>query len=211
MDKKELLSLNIVFMPPKEVFDFSISQFNEIAKNNAVSFKLDGVNNFPHITIYQLNIPSENLEKLYKALEDITGGTLLEDLEFTEYEMHEGYIGVSFLPSESIRRTQRQVIEVVNKLREGRNVVEPDSAAASHFSDKQREVIKEFGFDNLLEFYNPHITITRMADVQKAEEIIKTLKWPFKEFKASSIGVYERGEYGTCNKLLKEFRLGAVG
>lgn len=208
--ENETQALNIVFMPPLEVFDFSISQCAEIARDNKVNFNLDGIRNFPHATIYQLNIPIKNLEDLIKVLGEVTHDILPQDLKFTQYEVHNGYIGASFLPTDSIRQVQKKIVEASTPLREGLSVLDPDGEEAKNFSDEQKDKIREFGFENLFEFYNPHITITCMKDAEKAEEVAQTLKWQFGEFKSTLIGLYERGEYGTCNKLIKEFKL-AVG
>ncbi|MBI2594033.1 hypothetical protein HYW44_05330 [Candidatus Daviesbacteria bacterium] len=149
------LGLNIVFMPSREVSDLAIVQCSQIAQDNEVSFKLDGTYNFPHVTIYQLIIPKKNLEKLIQTLSEIANNTGPELFEFTKYEAHEGFIGACFLPAEPIRNTQKKIVGSVTPLREGRNVIEADSNAAKSFSDLQRGIIREYGFDNLFEFYNP--------------------------------------------------------
>lgn len=205
MDKR----LNIVFIPPKEVANYSIGLCKKM-KVNEVSFLLDGINNLPHITIYQLAIPENNLERLVEKLDQITKNFSAQKFIFTDFQEHTGFLGASFKLTESIKRVQEEIVEQITELREGRNILEVNDPAVEDWPENHKRVVVRYGFDNLFDFYNPHITITRLPDFEKAQNLARKLSWPFAEFESDAIGLYELGEFGTCNKLIREFKLRAA-
>lgn len=207
MDKR----LNIVFIPPEEIAGYATGLCRKVMEGYKISFALDGINNIPHITIYQLVIPEKNQEKLIEILGQIVLKISPKKFEFTSFEAYLGYLGVNFKPFAEIKLAQREIVEKVTALREGRNILEVDDPRTGTWPENHKQIVARYGFDNLFEFYNPHITITRLPDFKKAQELTQKLIWPFKEFKTHSIGLYELGEFGTCNKLIREFKLGAVG
>ena len=206
MDKR----LNIVFIPPKEIVDHSIRLCEEIKRENEVSFLLDGINNNPHVTIYQMVIPGWNLERLVEKLDQTIKNFNAQKFIFTDFQEHSGFLGASFKLTESIKRVQEEIVEQITELREGRNILEVNDPAVEDWPESHRQIVADYGFDNLFDFYNPHITITRLPDFEKARDLAGKLSWPFAEFESNSIGLCELGDFGTCNKLLKEFKLAAV-
>lgn len=202
--------LNIVFMLPKEIADYATGLCRKVMEDHEVSFSLDAVNNFPHITIYQLVIPDKNRAKLIEVLGLTVAKISPQKLEFIGFQEHFGFLGASFKPSEDIKAAQREIVETVTTLREGKNVLEVDDPRTEGWPESHKKIVAEYGFDNLFDFYNPHITITRLPDFAKAKQLTEELTWPFSEFESNSIGLYSLGEFGTCNKLIREFKLGAA-
>lgn len=204
------IRLNIVFIPPKEVADSATGLCRKVMEDHEVSFFLDGVNNFPHITIYQMVIPEKNLDKLLEVLGQATEKIRPQKFDFIGLQEHWGFLGASFKLSAAIRGVQREVVERVTKLREGKNVLEVDDPRTESWPENHKQIVADYGFDNLFDFYNPHITITRLLDFAKAKQLTKELTWLFGKFESNSIGLYSLGEFGTCNKLIKEFKLKAA-
>lgn len=209
-DENQSTALNIVFIPPKEVADYSVSLCQEVAKNFKVNFNLDGSNNFPHITIYQLIIPDKNLKELIRRLDQIAKNLRPQFFEFTDFEVHFGFLGASFKLTDSIKTAQKKVVEGVTDLREGKKVLEVNDPRVESWPKSHKQIVARYGFDNLFDFYNPHITITRLVDLDRAKKLTGKLNWPFGEFDSNSIGLYSLGEFGTCNKLIREFKLKAA-
>ena len=240
------IRLDIVFIPPKGVANYSINLCAQIEKQEQISFSLDGVNNFPHITIYQLVVPENNLERLIENLDQVTKNLnpqtfivhsqnhkrqfvdeadsgssrtsrRLEQEEitgvspwsfiFSDFQEHFGFLGASFKNTEKIKKVQKEIVEQTTELREGRNIQEANDPTVASWPENHKKIIAEYGFDNLFDFYNPHITITQLPDFEKAKQLAENLTWPFTKFVSNSIGLYELGEFGTCNKLIKEFKL----
>lgn len=206
MDKR----LNIAFIPPKEIADYATGLCRKVMEDHEVSFSLDGVNNFPHITIYQLVIPEKNLEKLVGILDSITEKITIQRFEFINFQENFGFLGASFKAVEAIKAVQREIVDRVTGLREGRDILEVDDPRTKGWPESHKKIVAGYGFDNLFDFYNPHITITRLPDFKKAQDLAGKLAWPFSEFESNSIGLYSLGEFGTCNKLIREFKLGAA-
>ena len=61
---------NIVLLPPSVVNNQVIKLSKLLSKKYKTEFIVDGKNKFPHATLYQLEVPKKNLEKLYKSLEE---------------------------------------------------------------------------------------------------------------------------------------------
>lgn len=75
------------------------------------------------------------------------------------------------------------------------------------FTAAQLKNINDYGYPGAINLYNPHLTITRLKDKNKAQEVLSIVRWNIPEFTADKIGVYKSGEHGTCRELVKVFNL----
>jgi hypothetical protein len=199
--------LNIVFTLPEKASRSAVSLSGKIKTETRVNFTLHKNTNVPHITVYQLIIPDRNLNRLIKILEDLALKLPPQNFRFAGFEEHSGYLSVELSLPPRVKLFQEEVIKSVNFLREGRSLIGEEGA--SNYPKSQRKNIAEYGFDNLLDFYNPHITITCLSDPENAKKLISELSWTENEFFCSSIGLYSLGEFGTCKELIREFKLRA--
>lgn len=197
--------LNIVFTLPEKVSRSAVSLSGKIKTETRVNFTLHQSTNVPHITVYQLIIPDRNLDRLIKILEDLALKLPPQNFRFAGFEEHSGYLSVQLDLPPRVKLFQEEVVKSVNFLREGRSLIGEEEAL--NYPESQRKNIAEYGFDNLLDFYNPHITITCLSDPEKAKRFISGLNWTENEFSCSAIGLYSLGEFGTCKELIREFKL----
>lgn len=198
--------LNIVFIPPEKISSAAIDLCKQIENLYKVSFSLDGVTNHPHITIYQLIVSEDSLQKLTHILERIAQLATSQEFVFKNFQQHFGFLGASFEPTNQIKTFQQLVVEKTEAFR-SKDIIQLDNSIIQQYPQKQQEIIRKFGFDNLLDFYNPHITITQLSDFKTAEKLTNELSWEAGSFCSNSLGLYELGDFGTCNKLIKKFKL----
>lgn len=194
-------------MPSTEASKYSINLCKKIELETSVNFSLDGVNNFSHITIFQLVIPKENLDKVIEVLESTVKEIPVQEMRFTNFGCHFGFVEADFELTEELKDAQLKIVNSVNDLREGESVIKVWNRNTDHYSKEALYNASNYGFDNLFEIYNPHLSITCLSDFEKAKDYTQKLAWPFKEFTSETVGLYLLGEYGTCTTLIREFNL----
>ncbi|MDO8579371.1 MAG: DUF1045 domain-containing protein, partial [bacterium] len=106
-----------------------------------------------------------------------------------------------------IQQAHEKIVSVLNPLREGR-IRDKYKEYHMEFNSEELENIEKYGYPGAMDLYNPHLTITRLKDENKAKEILSTIEWDISGFTVNKIGVYKMGEHGTCRELIKEFNLG---
>ncbi len=203
------LRLNVVFKPPKEIFDKAIFLSQEIGKNNEVFFILDGIQFHPHMTIYSPEYPESNLNKILEIVEEIRKNTSPVNFQFKKVSGGQGFISVEFNHSSRISSLHKEIVKKLNALREGhiRSKYQEGSDYHMIFSSEQKENIKKYGYPDSMNLYFPHLTITRLKDESLVEEESKKVKWDVHQFIANKLAVYKMGDHGTCKELIKEFNL----
>ena len=198
--------LNTVFIPPEEVSEKAIELSKVIGNQADTYFILDGINFYPHITIYPPEYPEENISKVLEVVEKTSGSLNSLKFKFKNIDSGQGYLGVAFEHSEEIQQTHEKIVSALNPLREGR-VRDKYVEYYMEFNSGQLQNIEKYGYPGAMDLYNPHLTITRLKDENEAKEILSTIKWDILEFMVNKIGVYKMGEHGTCRELVKEFNL----
>ena len=200
------IRLNTAFIPPKEVGEKAIELSKVVGNQGDTHFILDGINFYPHITIYPPEYPEENISKVLEVVEKTSGSLNSLKFKFKNIDSGQGYLGVAFEHSEEIQQTHEKIVSALNPLREGR-VRDKYVEYYMEFNSGQLQNIEKYGYPGAMDLYNPHLTITRLKDENEAKEILSTIKWDILEFMVNKIGVYKMGEHGTCRELIKEFSL----
>ena len=204
------IRLNTAFIPPKEVSEEVIELSKVIGNQADAYFVLDGINFYPHITIYPPEYPEKNVPRVLEVIEGLV--SLIRPrfnsiaFKFTKTKLGQGYFGLVFEHSVEIQRVHEEIVQALNPLREGRI---RDKYVEYHmeFNSRQLQNIEKYGYPGAMDLYNPHLTITRLKDEDRFKEILSTVKWDISEFTVDKIGVYKMGEHGTCRELIKGFNL----
>ena len=202
----DFIRLNTAFIPPKEISEKAIELSKAISSSAEAYFVLDGINFYPHITIYPPEYPEGSITEVLEAVEKTSGSLNSLKFKFKNIDSGQGYLGVAFEHSEEIQQTHEKIVSALNPLREGR-VRDKYVEYYMEFNSGQLQNIEKYGYPGAMDLYNPHLTITRLKDENKAKEILSTIKWDIPEFTINKIGVYKMGEHGTCRELVKEFNL----
>lgn len=201
----EFVRINIAFMPPADVAGEVARLSMEIGDKEESCFVIDNQNFYPHITIYGVEFPAHNLERVLSDVEELAKNLLAIQFKFKKVATEEGYIGIECEGTEEIANTQKAIIEKLNSLREG-HIREKDRKQNMELSERDRN-IQKYGHPDIMSLYKPHVTIIRLQDKQVAQRVAAEIKWPTKEFTLDRIGAFRMGPNGTCVELIKEFKL----
>ncbi len=204
MKKNRFIKLNVAFRPPKEIREKAISLSRKISKSYKTFFILDDNKFFPHITIYSVDYPMVNYENVLKEVEKISLKSSKIIFKLKEIDHFYGYIGIVSQLTPEIKKLHKNIIKQLNYLREGHI---RDKYLQGNYSAKQKKNIKQYGSPEVINLYNPHLTITRLKNSQQTKEAIKNIKWEDRKFIIDKIAIYLSSGHGTCIKLIKEFNL----
>lgn len=198
------LSFNIVICPPKEISQKAILMSKELKKHDGL-FVLDNTKFFPHITIYQVQLPVENVLKVRAVLRAIAAQTKsFRSTSLTYRQSSEGYIDIAYKKSKTVEALQKKVINLLNPLRKG--LLQPkDKARLSTFSKRQQRNLKRYGFRSVGTDFVPHLTFTKLPHSNGSA--LSGLKPKKFSFVANRIGLFYLGEHGTCRKKIDFFDL----
>ncbi len=182
---KRTHAFDIVLFPPEEIAQKALA-VSRILKKRGGLFVLDGVDYFPHVTLYAAEFSERNLPKIKKVLEKIASQTRSFKMTSLRYRQEErGYVVVDHRKSKSVQELREKIIAGVH------------SFCEAHKNKKEPVRCR------IAEEFVPHITFTKFAQYNPlALKGIKELDF---SFRADAIGIYYLGEYGTCRKLVKVF------
>ncbi|EKE18476.1 MAG: hypothetical protein ACD_9C00323G0003 [uncultured bacterium] len=206
MSEEKFIRLNIAFRMPEEVAKAAMKLSRKIAEGEDVYFILDGIEYFPHATNYAVEYPEKNLDKVIEAVEGLVAEFYALEFSFTENVAEQGWVGVHFDYSQSLRKVHCAFIEKLSPLRENR-IRENFEDIGTFSSEEEQENIAMHGHPWILNLYTPHLTITKLKNDEIAEKVARELMWPIENFKVDTVGIFIGGEHGTCRKLIKEFKM----
>lgn len=207
MSLPRFIRLNTAFVPPEEVSERTIELSKTVSASAEAYFVLDGINFYPHITIYPPEYPEENIPKVLETVEKVSRFLGPLKFRFKKVNSGQGYLGVAFEGSSEILQTHEKIVSALNPLREGR-IRDKYKEYRMEFNSEQLQNIEKYGYPGAMDLYNPHLTVARLKDENKSKGILSTIKWDIPEFTVNKIGVYKTGEHGTCRELIREFNLG---
>jgi len=199
MNTNKFVRLNTAFKPPENIAEKAIGLSREISKNNEVFFVLDGIQFYPHITIYSPEYPEKNLDKMLEKVAEIASTTEKFKLTLKGISSSQGFISIKFDYTQEIKKIHEGIVLELNSLREGhiREKYTADDYKMS-FTQEQQENIKKYGYPDSMSLYSPHLTIIRLKDESLAKTISEEIKWDIPEFTVEKIAIYKMGEHGTC-------------
>ncbi len=204
--EEKFIKLNVAFVIPEDVAKVAMELSKEISEKEDAYFVLDGVEYFPHITNYSIEIPEKNLEKLIEAVEKLAKEFSSVEFIFDNNIMADtGWIAPYFERTQQLKDIHEGFIGALNILREN-HIREKFMNSDEFSSNEEQGNIVKFGHPWVMGLYEPHLTITRLKDNNIAEKVAKELNWIIKKFQVDAIGIFISGEHGTCIKLIKEFK-----
>ncbi len=184
---KRTHAFDIVLFPPKEIAQKALA-VSRILKKRGGLFVLDGVDYFPHVTVYAAEFSERNMPKIKTILEKLALQTRPFKMTSLHYRQEErGYVVADYRKSKSVQELREKIISAVH------------SFCEAHKNKKESARCR------VAEEFVPHITFTKfLRYTPRALSGIKELDF---SFRADAIGLYYLGEYGTCRKLVRSFNL----
>ena len=218
MDQQLTCELNLALIPETRLANRHISFSQQIAGRYRPVIQLNGVTPrvtfAPHVTLYQVPVPVQDLTEMHAALLEIAAQTRRFSLKATEFRANadEGSFEVRYEAPSRLMELQDDTIGVVNPLRGGL-LLERDPAGRP-LSDRIDESgtagdnIRRTGFDAVGDpaqggLFHPHVTLNWFEPGTFVE--LNGADWPSpSRFDGSfmAFGVFLLGPYGTCAQRL---------
>lgn len=204
MNEEKFIQLNVAFRIPEDVAKVAIELSREIAEKEDAYFVLDGVEYFPHISNYYIDVLESEIGKICEEMEEIVKNFSPVEFTYSFKRANDGWVMVFFENTDEVMKLHEAIVGRISKKFFKRSV----KIEGERLMDHQIENIEKFGKPTVMDLYEPHLTFTRLKDIKIAEKVTKELTWKIKKFTSDKIGVFVSGEHGTCRKLIQEFRLG---
>ena len=201
----EKIALNIAILPSDEAITQVIEMSEKIAKEVGSRFVLNSSSLIPHITVYQAQYPSENMDEVKNIARDLSLDQKLFEIKLDVITVsYETFLFWNCERSLILRNLQKTAVELANPLREG--LIPVSLSNVTGLSRGDQYDVKTFGALLIGPRYMPHITITRLnkkVDAKKAMEILSGSKKL--SFKPKGLILGYLGEHGTVLKIIENF------
>jgi len=191
------IAINVVLLPSREITQEAI-EINE--KLGTSEIKLNNENCLPHITLAMGVIDEKDLEKVEEVLNGVSFDFNVLNLSFNKVESEETPSGkiVSGIPIKKSKQLQELHEEIMEKL-ESYLTYDVDKSMLYNPDEVEEETlswIKDYKQTSFKKF-KPHITL----GIGKVNSIQPMA------FRASTLALFQLGNYCTCRKLLFETEL----
>lgn len=198
------LGLNVVVLPEPPISDLTISWSTIVSSHYKTKFTLDGVNYYPHMTLYQSSFPSENLSKIISLLLDLAKTVQPFPIHFNRIDPYVDYLFYLAQISPSLQTLHEQLIDLLNPLRD-QNYTIP-LAVLKQFPSFFAQNVTKYGTALAKDDYLPHITLSRLDSTTNATLAASTLSSKRSTVRVSEICLTNVDHDGTCTKILERFR-----
>ena len=200
---KSSTTCNIAIYPPSEICKKAIKISNNL-KNLGGVFTLGDKSFYPHITLYMLELPTKNIDRVKELLAEIA--SKVKPVAMTMIAMDQGktgYVGAGFAVTDELRELQKRIVRAINPLREGLTYHSRDYP----YSAEEMENLATYGYDGVFEAFNPHLNFTLLSEDKRGINIKMDVPSEDFSFTAQSIGFFILGDNYTCQTLISESKL----
>lgn len=201
----DIEKLNLVILPDKKSNKISIDLSKKLSEKFKTFFILDGVELYPHISLYHVLFPIKNHGKIVEKIKSLAENTKPFNISLNRVTF-ENFSKVLHWKCEltpELASLHKRLIEDINPLREG--VYEN---YLKDCTEEEKKNIEKYGYIHALELYDPHITITRFDDREEIKSVLTQLPPSIERmFDVSKIHLGKLGDHGTVTEILEEFPL----
>ena len=205
-------AIDILLKPDATMLQHATATNERLRKVFPKGFALDASHR-PHVTLVQRFVLTENLEKVYAAVDKVFAGANVTGLKLEAFKYYYipdkdlGLSGIVIKPTPELLKLEQQVIDAVTPF-----AVKTGTSAAFVTTPEDPEIlpalityVTEFVPKHSGKNYEAHVT----TGLAPREYLDKMLAEPFEPFTFSPAGaaVYHLGQFGTAAKELKEFDL----
>jgi len=204
----KITPINIAFILPRSIIEAAVALSKKLSEKNDVHFTLDEKNHYTHISIYPTEIVDSPLKEVFSTIQRIANETKPFTTSYIGTNTGDRYLDFTMDKNESMQQLHENIIHKVNPFRKGyirEKYLKKEYQARK--TKKALQYIKKYGRWFIMSLYRPHITFTRFKQEGVAEEVANTRVIPDDEFELDTIGIFKRGDHGTCNDLLESFKL----
>ncbi|MDO8487541.1 MAG: 2'-5' RNA ligase family protein [Candidatus Curtissbacteria bacterium] len=192
-------------MPSKSTANLTISQSKKLGKEFPVNFTLESGKRNPHVTLYQLELPVDNVEKVVDVLSKITDSTIKLKVKLNKKTNHQNFIFWACQKTKDLQKLHEEIVKAVNPLRQ--NLLLPELKNTRGLNAKMKKMVKDYGYTLVYDEFLPHITISNVKNIGDIPSIMKSLKLEEREEIFDTLALTTLGPFGTVPKILKKFKL----
>jgi 2'-5' RNA ligase len=205
MADSEYIKLNIAIRPPENIFKLAKKFSNQCPGSNR-AFTIDELR-IPHITIYYVEFPLKNLDKILKQTAEICSKTKPFNMTFEKADFALNYFFAYFKRTEAITTFHKKFLDLVNPLREGhqKDKYQAGNPEFENLPSTMQKNILKYGHLNTGSTFFPHLSLTYYEG--KHPKLSEMPEVELGTFVAKKIIIFTGGEFGTTEKILKEFSL----
>lgn len=180
------VTINIAFNLTNPLHDLIVKNSLEIRDKYGSDWYIDENKYHLHFPMYLISIPEKNIDRLNEyALKLLTECRKIDVVSNGLFYNHGGLIMIRFDYNQDILNLHEKVVEIFNPLREGflRDKYR-DPELLAKLGSKERQYLQEYGSQYVFENYEPHVTIARVKDMQRLQEIIRNYDELFRGVKS---------------------------
>lgn len=198
------LACDIVILPSEDLAQKLIAASGAL-RTEPVLFILDGIQFYPHASLYMTQLKLDDMDKVKKLLAAIARNFAPHAFTAVRYNQEAGYVDAEYGRTAALDRLQMAVIDAINPIRDG--LREKDEVRLQSAIGVARQNLERYGYQAIGELFRPHATITRFAHDGRADMSLlpepAALSGHF-----TRIGLFEMGDNGTCIREIASFTLG---
>ena len=204
-EPENIIAINILLTPDKELYDHSIHLTELMSENTPETLTLDS-SRIPHITLLQAYINEKDLPQIKEVLKEvyssISSENLMAESIIFSNDKDTSFAMIRIGKSEPLLKLHEHVIALVKPF------IVHNGSEKSFISNADGREIDQFTIDYVPVFidkysyenYDPHLSLG-VAETSFLENLSKN-EFKSMHFKATSLSIYQMGEYGTAQKLL---------
>lgn len=201
----ELISYNVVIIPPEKVRKHAIEVSRSLHKVVATDFILNNSIYLPHITLYLAQYPRRNTLKILEILKKLSHTIFPFEIRLNRIsEMYGGFVFWECEKDDTLQMLHEKIVHALNPQREG--VIRPELLNLCTTSS-DREDLKKYGSLLVGPNYLPHITITHLCSPSDIPAVLKHTQTRQINFTVTRIQIGHLGPYGTVSGIFREFPL----
>jgi hypothetical protein len=212
-DKPELTAIDVLLTPDETMVKRAVELNKRMVAEFPEGFELDE-SHIPHVSVLQRYVRTKDLKKVYDAVERVITAENVASLRLNASKIEglissgtQGLAVIAISPTEDLLNFQLKLIDALEPY------VENNGTAAAYLtseeepdiSDDTLKFIENFVPDHSGKNFVPHVSVGVSA-IEFLEKIASEPFTPLK-FSPAGIAVYHLGNYGTAQKVLKEWSL----
>jgi hypothetical protein len=202
-----LTAIDILLDPGETMVKHAKEANTRLLENYPEGFAL-GKTHHPHISVLQRYVRTNDLDKVYAAVQKVTAAEnpVGMELKATGYYFLPwkglGLAGIVIKPTAALIRFQKKLIDAIAPFtaQDGTAAAFVPRADGGEINEPTVEYVNQFVPKEIGENYNPHVTVG-----VGQEDFVKKMKaepFPPFTFKIKGVSVFHLGNFGTAQKKL---------
>lgn len=201
----------IAFVPDEDLANSAVNLAAKLASLGETFFRIDDVEFFSHITIYDAEYPLDQRNKIFEIVDTFSQNQERARLIFSKFYSEWGWVGLDFDRTADLELVHRDALKLLNPLRSGHvSAKHLDDLKTDRYSEEQKKNIINYDYPLALSEYHPHLTLTRYRDSNSGDKIRDNYNKMNLQFPAgytNQIAITTGGEHGTVSEFVKRFDL----